>query len=31
VANGTTTDHTEPSYVLGSDPVRSRDAVEQMV
>lgn len=31
VANGTLVDHTEPSYVLGSDPVRSRETVEQMV
>ncbi len=28
---GTTVAHTEPSYVLGSDPVRSRETVEQMV
>jgi hypothetical protein len=31
VANGTTTAHTEPAYVLGSDPARDRDTVEQMV
>ena len=31
VANGTIVDHTEPAYVLGSDPVRSRDKVEQML
>jgi uncharacterized protein (DUF2236 family) len=31
VANGTLIDHTEPAYVAGSDPVRSRDAVEQML
>ncbi len=31
VAKGTTVAHTEPSYVLGSDPVRSRETVEQMV
>ena len=29
VAKGTIVDHTEPAYVLGSDPVRSRDTVEQ--
>ena len=31
VAGGTTVAHTEPVYVLGSDPARSRDTVEQMV
>jgi hypothetical protein len=31
VANGTLIDHTEPAYVAGTDPVRSRDAVEQML
>lgn len=31
VADGTTVAHTEPAYVLGSDPARSRDTVEQMV
>ncbi len=31
VAKGTVVDHTEPSYVLGTDPVRDRDTVEQMV
>lgn len=31
VAGGTACDHTEPSYVAGSDPVRNRDAVEQML
>ncbi len=31
VAKGTIVDHTEPTYVLGSDPVRSRDKVEQML
>ena len=31
VAGGTVCDHTEPSYVRGSDPVRNRDAVEQML
>lgn len=31
VAGGTDLDHTEPSYVAGSDPVRSRDTVEQMM
>jgi uncharacterized protein (DUF2236 family) len=31
VANGTLCDHTEPSYVLGSDPVRDRGTVEQML
>lgn len=29
VKGGTTCDHTEPSYVLGTDPMRSRDAVEE--
>ncbi len=28
VAGGTVVDHTEPDYILGSDPVRSRDFVE---
>jgi hypothetical protein len=31
VAGGTVVDHTEPAYVAGSDPVRSRDVVEQML
>jgi len=31
VAKGTIVDHTEPTYVLGSDPARSRDNVEQML
>ena len=31
VAKGTVVDHTEPAYVLGSDPVRSRETVEQML
>ena len=31
VAGGTITDHTEPAYVAGTDPVRGRDAVEQML
>jgi uncharacterized protein (DUF2236 family) len=31
VSGGTVCDHTEPSYVAGSDPVRDRDAVEQML
>jgi hypothetical protein len=31
VANGTTVAHTEPAYVLGGDPVRDRETVEQMV
>ncbi|WP_410432336.1 oxygenase MpaB family protein [Mycolicibacterium aichiense] len=31
VADGTMVDHTEPSYVLGSDPIRSRETVEYMV
>jgi hypothetical protein len=31
VAKGAIVDHTEPAYVLGSDPVRSRDKVEQML
>lgn len=31
VAGGTMVDHTEPSYVLGSDPVRTRETVEEMV
>lgn len=30
VAGGTLVDHTEPAYVAGSDPVRDREAVEQM-
>jgi uncharacterized protein (DUF2236 family) len=30
VAGGTLVDHTEPAYVPGSDPVRDREAVEQM-
>ena len=29
VASGTLVDHTEPAYVPGSDPVRSREVVEQ--
>ncbi len=28
VAGGTTCAHTEPAYVLGSDPTLSRDAIE---
>ena len=31
VAGGTVGDHTETSYVPGSDPIRNRDAVEQML
>ena len=31
VAGGTVVDHTEPGYLAGSDPVRDRDAVEQML
>ena len=31
VAKGTVVDHTEPAFVPGSDPVRSREAVEQML
>ena len=31
VAGGTLIDHTEPAYVAGTDPVRERDAVEQML
>jgi hypothetical protein len=30
VAGGTATDHTEPSYVVGSDPHRDRDDVERL-
>ncbi len=31
VAGGTVVDHTEPAYVAGSDPVRPREAVEEML
>lgn len=31
VAKGTIVDHTDPTYVLGSDPERSREKVEQML
>lgn len=31
VAEGTLCDNTEPAYVAGSDPVRNRDVVEQML
>lgn len=31
VAEGTTCAHTLPSYVLGSDPERDRELVEQLV
>lgn len=31
VARGTGVDHTEPQHVPGSDPVRSREVVEQML
>ena len=31
VAGGTMIDHTEPAYVPGTDPVRQRDDVEQML
>lgn len=31
VAHGTVTDHTQPAYVAGSDPRRSRAVVEQMM
>ena len=30
-AGGTVTEHTEPSYSLGDDPVRDRESVEQTV
>lgn len=29
VAHGTTTPHTEPTYVPGTDPILSRDEVEE--
>ena len=31
VAKGTLVEHTEPAFVPGTDPVRSRDVVEQML
>jgi hypothetical protein len=31
VAGGTFADHTEPGHLPGSDPVRSRETVEQML